>query len=375
MNTAITRRQLLAGLAWGALQPAAGFSPPAAPASPVAIGRARSYGDDMLAALDCMFDRLGGLGRLVQGKTVLVKINMTGDIDYRLGHAPGELTHFTHPRMIAAVAHLMGRAGARRIRIAECPWSTAEPLEEVMLRANWDPRIIADAAQKIEFVNTNWLGNAKKYSRFFPPNGGYMFKDYELNIAYEECDVFVSLAKLKQHATCGVTLSMKNCFGITPCTIYGDGAGKDGPSEFPQGGRDMLHEGSRQPPGHPENDPHSPREGGYRVPRIVADLVAARPIHLAIIDGIATMAGGEGPWIPGGRAITPGLILAGANPVSTDAVATAVMGFDPMAGRGTPPFETCDSHLELAEANGAGTRDLKRIEVLGVPLAEARFKI
>jgi hypothetical protein len=49
----------------------------------------------------------------------------------------------------------------------------------------------------------------------------------------------------------------------------------------------------------------------------------------------------------------------------------AAMGFDPMAVRGTPPFERCDSTLELAEQLGAGTRDLKRIEVIGLPVKEA----
>jgi hypothetical protein len=50
-----------------------------------------------------------------------------------------------------------------------------------------------------------------------------------------------------------------------------------------------------------------------------------------------------------------------------------VMGFDPMADRGTPPFETADSTLRLAEDVGMGTRDLKRIEVAGTPIALARF--
>jgi len=62
------------------------------------------------------------------------------------------------------------------------------------------------------------------------------------------------------------------------------------------------------------------------------------------------------------------------NCVCTDAVATAVMGFDPMVDRGTPPFETCDSTLKLAESLGVGTRDLKRIEVVGMPIAKAQFK-
>jgi hypothetical protein len=51
-----------------------------------------------------------------------------------------------------------------------------------------------------------------------------------------------------------------------------------------------------------------------------------------------------------------------------------------MADRGTPPFdglrsgaEACDSTLRLAEELGVGTRDLKRIEVIGTPIREALF--
>jgi hypothetical protein len=51
------------------------------------------------------------------------------------------------------------------------------------------------------------------------------------------------------------------------------------------------------------------------------------------------------------------------------------MGFDPMADRGAAPFENCDSSLKLAEQLGVGTRDLKQIEVVGTPIAEARFDI
>ena len=67
------------------------------------------------------------------------------------------------------------------------------------------------------------------------------------------------------------------------------------------------------------------------------------------------------------------ILVAGTNPVNVDAVCMVVMGFDPMADRGTPPFETCDSTLRLAEDVGAGTRDLKRIEVVGTPIQEAMF--
>ena len=162
-----------------------------------------------------------------------------------------------------------------------------------MLQANWEPRDFLSAASRVEFENTNYLGSGKKYSRFWVPGGGLMFKGYDLNHSYEDCDVFVSLAKLKEHNTAGITLSMKNCFGITPCTIYGDGAPEDEPSLFPRGGRGPFHEMNRLPAksAPPPVNPNAPKDPGYSVPRVVADLVAARPIHLAIIDGIHSMSG------------------------------------------------------------------------------------
>ena len=82
----------------------------------------------------------------------------------------------------------------------------------------------------MEFENTNILGQAKTYSRFKVPVP-YMYPEYVLNRAYADTDVFVSMAKLKNHADCGVTLSLKNCFGIVPVSIYGDDAGEDEPNE------------------------------------------------------------------------------------------------------------------------------------------------
>jgi uncharacterized protein (DUF362 family) len=374
-----SRRQFVASAA-GALGSAwmiPRFARAAAPAAPVAIARCRTYtSSELLGVMARMFDQLGGLERLVRGKTVAMKVNLTGAPSYRLGHLPLEETHYTHPQVIAATAHLMGRAGAKRIRILESPWSTADPVEEVVLQANWEPRDILGAATNVEFENTNYLGRATKYSRLKVPYGGYMFPAFDLNHSYEDCDVFVSIAKMKEHATAGVTLSMKNCFGITPCTIYGQGAGVDEPSIVPKGGRGPIHSGYRGPSksAPQELHPEGPKLDTIRVPRTVVDLVGARPIHLAIVEGIRTMMGGEGPWVAGDlQPAAPGVIVAGLNPVCTDAVSMALMGFDPMAGRGTPPFEACESIVKLAEDAGLGTCDLKRIEVLGASIAEARF--
>jgi len=331
----------------------------------------------MVATLATMFDQLGGLRKLVSGRTAVMKINVTGSSTQRYQGMTQGQTYWVHPQVVAATVHLLGKAGARRIRLVESPTSSkVHTLEEFISQAGWQLSDITSAASGVELENTNFAGPSKKYTRFWVPGGGLLFKAYDMNRSYEDCDVFVSLAKLKEHSTAGLTGAMKNSFGITPTTIYGENAGLDEPSEEAGGGRAMLHSGNRQPSRSalPELDPNSPRDPGYRVPRVTVDLVAARPIHLSIIDGIETVAGGEGPWVKQMRAVPPGLLIAGTNCVTTDAVCAALMGFDPMADRGTVPFEKCDNTLRLAEEQGIGTRDLRRIEVLGLPIAKGRVE-
>jgi uncharacterized protein (DUF362 family) len=328
-----------------------------------------------VSTLGRMFDQLGGLGRLVEGRTVAVKLNMTGPPTIRLGSRPAGLAHWVHPRIIGAVVHLIDRAGAQRVRLLEGGYASGIPLDEYMYQAGWDVEEIVRAGRRVELENTNCLGRGKDYPRFDVPGGGLLFPSYLLNHSYRDCDTFVSLGKLKDHTTNGVTLSMKNCFGNIPTTIYGDHVPKDRPDELPRSGREaVFHLGSRQPPSlaAPEVDPASPRHDGYRIPRVVVDICAARPIDLAIVDGIESMGGAEGPW-GGGEGCHPGVLVAGTNCVNTDAVATTVMGFDPMAPAGAPPFHACDNFLELAERVGLGSRDLGRIEVAGTTIGEARF--
>jgi uncharacterized protein (DUF362 family) len=320
-----------------------------------------------------MFDQLGGLSGLVRNKTVTVKLNMTGGPGNRLQGLAPAMTHYVHPKMVGATAYHLSRAGAKRIRFVESPWATTGPLEDVMLESGWKVRELASIAPGIEFENTNGLAKRKQYARFKFPGKAYMYPEYVLSQAYEDTDVFVSLAKLKEHADCGITLSLKNCFGIVPASIYGDDAGVDAPNESPTKGRSsVVHFGRRQPAkiAPPELYPNEGlKNASYRVSRVVSDLAVVRPIHLAIVDGVESMAGGEGPWIRGSRPVRPGVLLAGLNPVSTDTVGAAVMGKDP---RGFKPVG--ENTLLLAESHGVGAADLSRIEVRGVPVAQALYK-
>jgi hypothetical protein len=112
-----------------------------------------------------------------------------------------------------------------------------------------------------------------------------------------------------------------------------------------------------------------------RVPRIVADLLGARPVDLAVIDGVTTIRNGEGFWNDGIEALSPKLLFAGRNAVCTDAVCAAAMGYDPTAGHGRFPFPG-ENHLLWAAEAGIGTHDARRVEVAGVSIKDAlcRFR-
>ena len=339
----------------------------------VALVSCRSYGPELRPALEKCFDLLGGIGSLVKGKTVAVKLNLTnGDFMNFLGRPVGE-TFMTHPATALALGSLLFAAGARRVRFVESTPSRAA-LAATLTLGDWDVPALT-ALGKVEFENTRNLGSGKSYSHLRVPDGGYMFSAFDLNQAYEQTDVMISLAKLKLHLTAGVTLSMKNMFGITPNSLYGSEAGNEeatagrGPLHSPRGS-DNIHLPSLK-------ESITSADPTWRVPRITVDVCAARPIHLAIIDGIMAMTGGEGPWCQEAGRIkltSPGVLIAGLNPVSTDAVATAVMGYpDPRAARGVKPFQDCDNHLLLAEQAGLGIAELASIDLRGLPIEKARY--
>lgn len=59
-----------------------------APVGRVAVGMCHEYGPGVTATMSTMFDQLGGLEKLVGGKTVAIKLNLTGMAYDRLGHLP-----------------------------------------------------------------------------------------------------------------------------------------------------------------------------------------------------------------------------------------------------------------------------------------------
>jgi uncharacterized protein (DUF362 family) len=106
---------------------------------------------------------------------------------------------------------------------------------------------------------------------------------------------------------------------------------------------------------------------------VILDLNRARPIDLALVDGIKS---GEGGEVPRGTfaLVEPHVLIAGKNPVATDSIATAAMGFDPTAESTTVPFIRCDNYLSMARELGLGTNRLEEIAIVGASLDDIRYQ-
>ena len=342
-----------------------------APASAVAISRCRDYAN-FRPQLSGAFAQLGGIDKLVRGKTVGLKLNLTGNPS-RFPLTP-DLPYRTDAGTVADTVYLLARAGAKRVRIIESFFPASQDLG-LWARYGIDVNAINNLGTKVDWENVQNVGSYKQYVRLKVPWGGYMYPAYHINRAYVDCDVYASLSKLKNHWIAGVTMSIKNNFGNTPCSLYGGDCGPSG-NEHPTSERGaVLHQGTTKAPSgvDAELHPDSPRDPGYRVPRIAVDQVGIRPVDLAIVDGVETVRGGEGPWLKGLDRMTPGVIIVGRNPVCTDAVGMAVMSYDPRSARGSSPFLRGDNALQLAQAVGIGSADLSRIEVVGLPIQQARI--
>ena len=393
MRENLSRRDWLAlsGLAVGAMavrpaqaQPAEEpKAVPAGPAEPVSVAKVRSYDEDLTAQFRKMFDQIGGIDNQVKGKTLGVKLNLTGGDPFP-GYTVGD-THWVHPRVVGAVVAAFGGLGAKRIRILEGAESRKRgyKLEDKLLAGGWDISAIRNAAPLVEFEDTDRIGEAKQFPLLKVRSKPYVFPAFQMNHSYEDCDYFVSVGKMKNHEEMGITICIKNLFGTTPLGVYGDR-------------EQVFHYGYKQSPnGAPvELDPTSTRYEGWRLPRVLVDILGARPVDLAIADGISATVGGEGPWVLGSRPVHPGILVVGKNVVNTDTVAMATMGYNPRAGRHEPPyrvfknpkdhppdqchpvdetFQYADNMMLLAEAAGLGSADLTKIDVRGVPIKEAMF--
>lgn len=169
------------------------------------------------------------------------------------------------------------------------------------------------------------------------PGGGLMFKQYLLPAAAVETDAFVSVQKMKNHAFMGVTLCLKNLFGLPPQEPYGRG-------------RQYFH--------------HI-----IRLPYVLADLGRIVQPTLNIIDGLVGQARRE--W--GGEGRICNTLVAGDHVIATDACGTYLMGHDPAGDWPNPPFRRDRNALLVAAESGFGTVNLEEIDFeseVKAPVAE-----
>jgi uncharacterized protein (DUF362 family) len=132
-----------------------------APASRVAIVRCRDYAQ-YGQQLSNAFDQIGGLEKLVRGKTVALKLNLTGNP--KNWPLTPELPYRTNPESVAATVHLFARAGARRVRMIE---SFFPPDQDLSLWARYglDVNAINNMGLPVVWENVQNLGNYKQYVR------------------------------------------------------------------------------------------------------------------------------------------------------------------------------------------------------------------
>jgi uncharacterized protein (DUF362 family) len=329
-----------------AAQPTAPAGEPAAnPLARVAIAQAASYDQALVRQqVRALIDGIGGLDDLIQrGPRVAIKVNLTGGTSSKpvAGVAPIE-SFATHPMVVRALGEALREAGARELFIVEAVYERASFTQ-------WG----YDAIAKDLGATLIDLNNPHPYSAFARVPVGenaFIYPAFSLHPLLQEIDSFVSLAKVKCHQIGGITLSMKNLFGLAPLQLYR----RDPKDTY----RSAFHGDAE--------------DTGTRVPRIIIDMNRARPIHLALLDGIKTVEGGEGPWIESMRPIAPGVLIAGKQALATDAVATAVMGFDPRGDYPSAPFLHGDNHLNLAAQLKLGTNNLDEIAVVGASIDQVR---
>jgi uncharacterized protein (DUF362 family) len=348
-----------------------------APRAPVGLALCKRYDfREVRRALGRMLDEVGGVRRLVKGRHVTIKVNLVNTSAEAVAGIPLQLTVTVHPVVAMALGSLLVQCGARRVVYADqLPFRSADP--EAFAGYGFRLADFAAAMEgKVTFLNTRNRGGHSSYALVKVPNGE-LATAWEVNRAYTDTDVLISLGKLKSHVSAGVTGGMKNLFGVPPSSLYGDDLGAE-PDEHACDYRNRTMHNCSQAPrtsvttftGKSVLNDH-----GYNVPRFIVDLAAAFPIRLVVVDGISVIQTAEGWWNGSMVSVTrPGLLIAGANPVCTDAVAAAVMGFNPEAPDRTWPFANGVNYLALARRRGLGENRLKEIEVAGVSLERARFE-
>jgi uncharacterized protein (DUF362 family) len=276
--------------------------------SRVAALRAASYDESLLE--DVVRRGVALCGVEVRNRRVVLKPNLV-EFDPR-----GVIN--THPALVAAAARAFRSLGAREVVVGEGPGHRRD--NDYLLDASGLGAALADAGTPYVDLNTDGVARVAVRSRFMGVS------ELWLPETVVGADLLVSMPKLKTHHWAGVTLSMKNLFGIMPGACYG----------WP---KNVLHVKG--------------------IPNSIIDINAALPVRrFNIVDGVVGMEG-NGPIQ--GTARQSGLLLFGEDPVAVDATGARLMSLDPWG----------IDYLRDAEAFLGNVAE-ERIEHLGEPLDALR---
>lgn len=267
--------------------------------------------------------------RLEKAKRIVLKFNMTKPRQ-RIAYFEGRRRELVDDAFARATLRLLReRTTADIVATDTYPYGNGGVTPE-----DFNYRHILEEFD-VGFVDSN----LPPFTTYEVPGGGCMFDRYVLSSVFDECDEFVSIAKMKNHAFMGITLTTKNLFGLPP----------------------MIP---------PEGRTRSYYHHLIRLSYVLPDLAMITDPCLNIVEALTSQWGRE--W--GGVGRVTNAILAGDNSVATDACGMRLMGHDPTSDWPTPPFKRDLNHILIAARRGYGTVDIDNeidfeSEVIG-PLAE-----
>jgi uncharacterized protein (DUF362 family) len=213
----------------------------------------------------------------VRDKKVVLKPNL---VDCIAGSAIN-----TNPLLVAAAAECFRRLGARQVIVAEGPGHQRDT-QLVLSESGYGP-ILRESGIRFMDLNRDQLIQVDLRANY---SG---LKRLWLPKTVVEADFLVSMPKVKTHHWSGVTLSMKNMFGVVPGSRYG----------WP---KNILHWNGIQ--------------------QSILDVCATVPVHFVIADAIVAMEG-NGPLNGTPRLL--GRIVLADDPVAADATCARLMGLEP----------------------------------------------
>ena len=254
-----------------------------------------------------------GSENILRGKRVVIKPNIFCPM-------PAPVT--TDPRVTAALVSYAVESGASDVIVAEgrsistAKYRKANNTTRGCAKALGFTSAVKAAGGRMVFLEEDEFVDV-------PIPGGRVLQKVRMPKTIVDAEALINNPVLKIHSLTLVTLGIKNMHGAIS-------------------DEDKLYG-------------HSYRE----LPAKLTDFLRARRIDLTVIDGIAGL---EGDHADEGTPVDMGIIIAGRDVVSVDAVASAVIGFE--------PFEIDTTNL--AHEYGLGQGSLDAIKVVGESIKSVR---